>query len=701
MLEQHAGEFYLGFCVGVTILEKALYDVHRERAERDTPLAKSQMKMILRDLLHSDTLKTALPTGLIGLLKILFLPSGLNVRNLVWHGFLAPAEFPRCFGCLTLVLIMMMPTFSVERRENRLENMEQKLFCLETFDDKFVTRSELPLPGDVKPGHPHLVTFLQHERPESRHQVISRWVSSSFIPSGRRNLVQRAIHALVERGDELWFLFAVLPVLEHGLRREFLRVNQTRARLSGAYEVAQTNAYYSTLDGFGQKDKHQVLLHPTVFLDADNPNHASDATKVTSRNDIANGLYEELPLASLVILLDLFMMSSGPNLRAKLCHGEANLSSFMMSRNVSAPKISKSCHLLFEALVLICENKVKHVSVAESEVPLPTGVQNYLVSISRATTCSFHPFYRLHRALHVAHGVASTFAAFRETWTSFTLDTVDTKGEGTSSLTRVTFSRIQSSDGKPFTIVETSSRVADLQTRIANEATDATEVTKEQTKSLTYLIRKLHDRLTAIAAVLNDDLKRNHRSDARNVRGSAFLALVEEGNAQPTLDLRTRPMERNVLALSDHDGLSVASCMMEIILCCRRSLATFRARIEHLEQLVRQGKARTNHRRSLLTSIAFLAAFERMQLVSLTLVEHQLVHLYHVATQAHVATTFLACPRSVYIEHLQPKLLQCITSFEGCTGRASVSHKGGEQAVERALQFLNSKAVQRALYPLT
>ncbi|KAF1792881.1 hypothetical protein GQ600_14829 [Phytophthora cactorum] len=74
-----------------------------------------------------------------------------------------------------------------------------------------------------------------------------------------------SFEALAERGDEFWFLFAVFPVLEHALRLEFLRVNENRAGVSSAYGFAQIDAYYSTLDGFGQKDKHQVLLHLVCF----------------------------------------------------------------------------------------------------------------------------------------------------------------------------------------------------------------------------------------------------------------------------------------------------------------------------------------------------------------------------------------------------------------------------------------------------
>ncbi|EEY54841.1 uncharacterized protein PITG_08400 [Phytophthora infestans T30-4] len=501
--------------------------------------------MILRDLLHSDTLADTLPAGLLRLLKILFLPSGLNLRNLVWHGFIAPCEFPKCFGCLTLLLTMALPSV---------------------------------INGEDGGCQQDLVTILREETPAVREEVVSRWSRAPFIPLGRSNLLRRGVEMLVERGDELYFLFAVFPVLEHALRLEFLRKNQERAGLSSAYGLAQIDAYYSTLDGFGQKDKHQVLLHPAVLRDADKSDGKS-GDETDKAQSATNALYEMLPFASLTVLLDLFMMPTGPNLRAKLCHGEANLSS------------------------LLCISKAKRSS-----------------SFSAITTSSFHPFYRLHRALSASHSAASEFAAFRSLWTSYHLE-------------------------------EKAGRITEFVAALSCHSA------LKKKKSFALLIGQLNCQLNDVAARIRRDFKRNHCSKSTARPPSKFI-------------------QRHLLALGDQDGLSVASCMMEIIACCQRSLKSFRSRIEQLQRLVAEGKARTNHRRSLLTGVFFLPVFERMQLVSLSIVEHQLVHLH------------------------DGKLLQCITSFEGCIGSSETSQKSGEQAVDRALQFLNAKAVKIA-FPST
>ncbi|KAJ8577977.1 hypothetical protein ON010_g1231 [Phytophthora cinnamomi] len=712
MLQDDVGEFFLAFVVGVTILEKALYDLHDQRTSTSTGSVKKK-NMILRDLLHADTLVDALPGGFLRLLKILFLPSGLNLRNLVWHGFIAPVEFPKCFGCLTLLFIMELPRYFDRPTE---ELGEAELFRVDSFDGRFVTRGKrVAIKAEDRERNQDLIAVLRRETAAERSEAIGRWVASPFIPIGRSNLLRRAIEALVGRGDELWFLIAVFPVLEHALRLEFLRVNQGRAGLSNAYALAQIGAYYSTLDGFGQKDKHQVLLHPEVLLDHE---IKDDEVEGSSRNSVANALYEKLPLASLAVLLDLFMMSSGPNLRAKLCHGEACLSSFLTNydESTAAREVSLATQLLFGALVLLCGSKQdQHVMLSGEEAVLadeyarPVSVSRCLQSFDRATTCSFHPFYRLHRALSTIHSVALDFAAFRNPYTVYRLKELRADDGRQASSTRVEFLAVQDSDGSAFALVEKTERVAEFQAALSVKNGSALEfhATKKQ-KSFAHLIGQLKDQLDVVAARIQSDFRTNHCVSNGEGRRSVFLSL---DSARNPLNLLEPSMKRSLLTLSDPDGLSVASCMMEIIACCQRSLQTFRKRVGQLQQLVTEGKARTNHRRSLLTSIFFLPVFERMQLVSLSIVEHQLLHLHDVAaatstnsSSAQSPSTGMTCPlcpRATQIERLQRKLLQCITSFEGCTGSSEASQKSGEQAVERALQLLNSKALKAAFPPST
>lgn len=66
---------------------------------------------------------------------------------------------------------------------------------------------------------------------------------SAFVLPGREGMVLSALRALAE-GRQAFFLVAILPVLEHGLRCLFACANDSPAHL-----FAQLRQYYSTLDG--------------------------------------------------------------------------------------------------------------------------------------------------------------------------------------------------------------------------------------------------------------------------------------------------------------------------------------------------------------------------------------------------------------------------------------------------------------------
>ncbi|KAF1792882.1 hypothetical protein GQ600_4748 [Phytophthora cactorum] len=82
---------------------------------------------------------------------------------------MAPVEFPKCFGSLTLLLIMALP------------------------------RLEEPRCGEDGETQQDLVNVLRNETPAVRDEVIRRWSTAPFIPLGRSNLLQRAIEALGKR----------------------------------------------------------------------------------------------------------------------------------------------------------------------------------------------------------------------------------------------------------------------------------------------------------------------------------------------------------------------------------------------------------------------------------------------------------------------------------------------------------------------
>ncbi|DAZ93222.1 TPA: hypothetical protein N0F65_005076 [Lagenidium giganteum] len=617
-MQPEQGDYYLSFVVLITILEKALYDLHHAEQARHRAASEGKKNMILRDLLQSDTLNALLPAGLMQLLKVLFLPSGLNLRNLVWHGFIIPADFPRCWSSLTILLLLELPRYFAADAAGAMSSV---LFQSVKWDAKFVIKE------------------LQQAS-----------ISSSFIPVGRRNLILKGCEALLERRDEPTFLFCVLPVLEHAIRVAFVRINQAEygdKQIASAYAEAQIDAYYSTLDGFGQREKHQVLLHPVLHSDHI-PCPASD--DLTKTEEVAtNALYSHFPLSALSVCLDLFMMAAGPNLRAKLCHGEADLSNFQVD---------------------LCQQK--------TDVVIPSY------------TSSFHPFFLLERDLECLQDEVVMFDSSCERWAEYECQVVSVE----AGLMSINF-------GNGITITDTVGRIEDL-FHVSSMNVGGGENRKmtsgKKPKSFGYLVREVDRVLEECEARLGDHFQDCHRHNRSVFLGSNVRVVVLQadgarcGDAKRISDWRSDVGIRALLSLGDTDGLSVAGCMIEIISSTRRSLATFQAKIHYLHNLVLIGQARTNHRRSLLVAVFFMPIFQRILMFCAACVEHQYVELIAKATEDEAS-----CTQSLLFGRLQTKLLQFVTAFEGCTGSSEASQKSGDKAVQLALQFLRSKPVQRAL----
>lgn len=706
MLTKESGDYYMAFLVGVTVLERALYDLHEQHSSGMDESTRSSGRdgggrsstMILRLLLESPTMKCVLPPGMLRMLEILFLPSALNLRNLVWHGFVIPAEFPRCFGCLVVLLALeLLPLFE---KSARRAAADKRLFILSDFDSRFVQRCASPELEKVD-------TILGAQREQLSALMIDDWVlRSGFIPRGRARLVQTAFVRLHDDGDELSFLFAVLPVFEHALRLEFLRANRSRWPMSDEYGKAQIDQYYSTLDGFGQRDKHQVLLLPEVVVDSSNV--TSDSGSVTTTTGASsmdslsdekrpNALYEQLPSGALAVLLDLFMMQGGPNIRAKLCHGETDLSSFRLRRDGETTLMSTVTRMVLTAFVAVCEGNRYCPSHVQSSTPLPSSPQHTTV-LRRSLVSSFHPFYRIYRELRACYSMVCGFDALRVDCSRFSReDVIDgTTGE---PLTRLTFSAdpttAQGVDAG-FTLTEKTARVSAL--------LDGGEAAPK--KTLPFLLAAMKQRLQEVEEQLREDFSKHHSvindgralflmiaSAERGVGGSSEFRLMQG-------DIETDPdAVRRLLALSDGDGLSVTACVLDILASIQRSMQSFRERVDQLRDLIESGSARTNHRRSFINSVFFLPVIERVLMVCLSIVEHHAVHLFQVAIRPRAPDGVVPgrCPRAAAFERLQHKQLQFITAFEGCTGSTAAAQKSTEKALELALQFFESKAVSIAI----
>jgi hypothetical protein len=203
------------------------------------------------------------------ILKSLLLPhDGLNLRNLLWHGFLS--NLPRRWLSLSVVL---------------LYNLE--------LDQEAVDETSVPLPNLRSHGS---VQHLLEEHPFVIDVDASH--SRSWLPASHQPLFDLAI---AMRNSYPACTAALLGILlEHGLRLDWCTVNHSPDDRS-----ARAHSYYVTLDGHGQRLQHDLILHPY--------RNSGERNKVVSH--LLDG-------GTTALLTDLFASScGGPNIRAALAHG--------------------------------------------------------------------------------------------------------------------------------------------------------------------------------------------------------------------------------------------------------------------------------------------------------------------------------------------------------------------------------------------
>ena len=118
------------------------------------------------------------------------------------------------------------------------------------------------------------------------------------------------------------FLQISTVLLERWLRGLFCHYNEHYVDLE--LVIAKIGKYFATLDGYGQRHLHQVIILPTIHSTAlrkdircNTEYHDANAADGTSPNK----LLHQLSPSQHNFLNDIFLMPAGPALRAKLAHG--------------------------------------------------------------------------------------------------------------------------------------------------------------------------------------------------------------------------------------------------------------------------------------------------------------------------------------------------------------------------------------------
>ena len=261
--------------------------------------------------LLSDMIKEMESTGashLVLILRALLLPTrfgGINLRNLVSHGFIS--SISRRWLSLTLVLIQSIDSFittpleteSVRHEKSSLLQYEPMARQVQygksiLLSDELLDELERKADGFIPPSHMNLLRFSLH----ILDPTLNKSLETMAAVSEKSDTIQQSSprHSLIAI-----FNTVICSLLEHSLRLLWCKAND-RSRDC----IARPAEYYVTLDGHGQRDKHEVMITP--FL---------------SDGKTRNKLSEVIGAETITLLADLFAAPSNnaPNIRSALCHG--------------------------------------------------------------------------------------------------------------------------------------------------------------------------------------------------------------------------------------------------------------------------------------------------------------------------------------------------------------------------------------------
>ncbi|KAF1477304.1 hypothetical protein FQV08_0003082, partial [Pygoscelis antarcticus] len=273
-------EVALGLMKLTSCLERALGDVYL-LIGKDCPF-------LLRDLLASEQLAIVFGQAVMNVLRVFIgSPYGLNLRNVLWHGFASPQEIPVKYCAMLLFLTaglgQLLQTYL----------LQTKCILVHRPYVIFVSLEEL----DVFPGKYLTISkYLNHETLSIAEELVKL---SSFVLKTMLPFWMAALTAF-KQSRYADCVILLLPQLEVGLRLLFTTTNQCPNRLLTA-EVK-----------FLSKVSYDLML--AKHLDNEEVNQLP-------------AVLEEPAMAS-EFLWDFLNHQEGPRIRDRLSHGEINLEAF-------------------------------------------------------------------------------------------------------------------------------------------------------------------------------------------------------------------------------------------------------------------------------------------------------------------------------------------------------------------------------------
>ncbi|XP_009642456.2 endoplasmic reticulum membrane-associated RNA degradation protein [Egretta garzetta] len=282
-------------------LERALGDVYL-LIGKDCPF-------LLRDLLASDQLAIVFGQAVMNVLRVFIgSPYGLNLRNVLWHGFASPQEIPVKYCAMLLFLTAGLGQLL------QMYLLQTKSILVHRPYVTFVSLEEL----DVFPD-------LNDEALSVAEELVKL---SSFVLKTMLPFWMAALTAF-KQSRYADCVILLLPQLEVGLRLLFTTTNKCPNRLL----TAEPSALYTTFD-------EMLAKH----LD----------------NEEVNQLPAALEEPAMEFLWDFLNHQEGPRIRDRLSHGEINLEAFPreVANQIIAFAITLLCRFLDEDMFAFKEHMV-------------------------------------------------------------------------------------------------------------------------------------------------------------------------------------------------------------------------------------------------------------------------------------------------------------------------------------------------------
>ncbi|NXC45458.1 EMARD protein, partial [Penelope pileata] len=257
-------------------LERALGDVYL-LIDKDCPF-------LLRDLLASEQLAVVFGQVVMDVLKVFIgSPYGLNLRNVLWHGFASPQEIPAKYCAMLLFLTaglgQLLKTYLLQTKRILAHRPYVTFISLEELN---------AFPGK----------YLNYEALSVAEELVqmSNFVLKTMLP------FWMAAFTAFKESRYADCVILLLPQLEVGLRLLFTTTNKCPNR----FLTAEPSALYTTFDEMLTKhlENEEINQLPTVL--------------------------EEPAMASALkeFLWDFLNHQEGPRIRDHLSHGEINLKAF-------------------------------------------------------------------------------------------------------------------------------------------------------------------------------------------------------------------------------------------------------------------------------------------------------------------------------------------------------------------------------------